>query len=362
MRGRPRGKMRKPALEVSAMQPSVISEPLTTCRLAARSKAAFYALVWLLTAALGSAVLAGSARPAAANTPVAADLMAMRALDERVAAVMLRLTTAIPEKCPHAMPGTGFVIHSLEQYAANLHPEVRQTFGFDTALAIAVVVPGSPAAQAGLRAGDSIVAINGIPIRAAQPDEEGTSLRRDAIERNLAELEPEAPISLQIRRGGDQRAYRIKPKAACRTRHEVRFGARDLALSDGDTIQFSDTFVSSANDDALAVIAAHELAHTALQHNRKLEAACVNGGLLAGLGDSRRKIRAAEDEADRLSIAILSAAGYDPAIAPAFWRGAGRKLGGGIFRARTHAAPAERARLLDLEITRWRSADQNQAN
>ena len=308
-----------------------------------------------LCGALLALLLAGSAQPGAASTATAHELAAVRALDERVAAVMYRLTTAIPDKCALTMPGTGLVIHTLEQYSADLQDDVRAFFGFETSLAIAVVVPGSPADRAGLKAGDSILAINGNPVRPARAQEAGTSLRRDAIERDLVRLAPTDPLTLQIVRGGTALEFRVEPETACRTRHEVRFGTSGLALSDGDTIQFSDKFAGAADDEALAVIAAHELAHTALEHNRKLKAKGVNFGLLQGFGRNAREIRAAEDEADRASVVILAAAGYNPAIAPAFWRGVGRKLGSGIFRTRTHAKPAERALRLDQEIARLRS-------
>lgn len=308
-----------------------------------------------LAAVLGGLLLAGLQTPTYADAGVRTQLMAVQALDARAGAVMYRLTSANPEKCPRTMPGTGLVLHTLEQYPAAIHRDVRAMFGFETPLAIAVVVPGSPADLAGLKAGDSILAINGVAVRPPKAEEQGTSLRRDAIERELAQLDPQNPLAIQAVRSGEMVGVTITPKIACRTRHEVRFGARDLAVSDGETIQFSDAFVSKANDDALAVIAAHELAHTALEHNRKLQAKGVNFGLWRGFGRNAREIRASEDEADAASVAILAAAGYDPAIAPAFWRGAGRKLGAGAWRSRTHGKPAERAILLDREIERLRS-------
>lgn len=328
--------------------------PKAVDRLAPSSTAAKW-----FSAAFGALLLAASLSPAHAGPTNTAQLKAVQALDARAAAVMYRLTSANPDKCPLKMPGTGIVLHTLEQYPDSLQSDVRAVFGFETPLAIAVVVPGSPAEAAGLKTGDSILAINGTAIRAAEADEQGTSLRRDAIERELSSLDPRAALSIDVMRSGETRRYSITPKVACRTRHEVRFGSKDLALSDGDTIQFSDAFVSKADDNALAVIAAHELAHTALEHNRKLEAQGINDGLLRGFGRNARIIRAAEDEADRTSIAILAAAGYDPAIAPAFWRGAGRKLGSGILRSRTHGKPAERAQLLDQEILRWQTTGAN---
>lgn len=309
-----------------------------------------------LAAAQGALLLAGLQTPAYADTAITDQLRAVQALDARAGAVMYRLTSANPEKCPVTMPGTGLVLHTLEQYPAAIHSDVRAVFGFETPLAIAVVVPGSPADLAGLKARDSILAINGMAVRPPDAEEQGTSLRRDAIERELAKLNPRSPMTIQAVRSGETVSITFSPKIACRTRHEVRFGARDMAVSDGETIQFSDAFVSTADDDALAVIAAHELAHTALEHNRKLQAKGVNLGLWRGFGRNAREIRASEDEADAASIAILAAAGYDPAIAPAFWRGAGRRLGAGILRSRTHGKPAERAALLDQAIERLRAA------
>jgi hypothetical protein len=68
-------------------------------------------------------------------------------------------------------------------------------------------------------------------------------------------------------------------------------------------------------------------------------------------GRSRRLNAEAEIEADRLSVHLLANAGYDPRIAPAFWRSdLGRSVGGGLFRSRIYASPEERARALEREI------------
>lgn len=306
----------------------------------------------------GVALLAAShlllAYPAKAQTASALEMVHI--LDARLADAMHRLTITNSDKCPATMPGTGFVLHTLEQYAPELHDSAKQTFGFETSLAVAVVVPGSAADRAGLKANDSILAINGAPPRAALPEEVATSNRRDEIERAIAALPDEAPIRLAIQRSGVKRELSLVPVPACRTRFEVIHDPMGLALSDGETIQVSARFVAKADPFELAAIAAHELAHTALEHNRKLEAQ----GVATRLGGSSRRnvrvIRAAEDEADRLSVAILIAAGYDPRIAPAFWRRRGRKLGIDILREPTHSKPAERAKLLDLEIARLTAA------
>ena len=317
---------------------------------------------WLLTV-LGALALAVTGTPGAASAPERGDELQLanaQHLDARLAAIIYRLAAANADKCPQIMPGTGFVIHTLEQYPAALYPAARTVFGFETSLAIGVVVPGSPADSAGLRVNDSIVAINGTPVREAAKGEHGTSLRRDEIERALVRLPAQAPIAVRVRRSGQTLDLTLTPRPACRTRHEVRFGLKDIAWSDGETIQFSDQFTASAEDQALAAIAAHELAHTALEHNRKLQAKAPSVPHKSGASRKVGAVRAAEDEADLYSLAILRDAGFDPRIVPAFWRGAGRKLGGGILRKRTHASPAERARMLDLEIEKVMSGDLSQ--
>jgi predicted Zn-dependent protease len=96
----------------------------------------------------------------------------------------------------------------------------------------------------------------------------------------------------------------------------------------------------------LAVIVAHELAHSVLAHRRRLAAAGVSKGLLAEFGRNGRLNRQVEREADRLSVHLLRNAGYDPQLAPTFWDKRGRQLGSSGI----HDSPKQRARLMRDEI------------
>ena len=61
-----------------------------------------------------------------------------------------------------------------------------------------------------------------------------------------------------------------------------------------------------------------------------------------------------ELEADRIAVHLLANAGYDPAIAPAFWRTSlGRRAGGGLFRSSTYPSPEARAELAEREIAEF---------
>jgi len=71
-------------------------------------------------------------------------------------------------------------------------------------------------------------------------------------------------------------------------------------------------------------------------------------------GRNRRLNRQVEEEADRMSVHLLANAGYDPAIAPVFWRSRlGKRAGGGLFRSGTYPSPGGRARLIEAEIASY---------
>src|SRR3546814_19959489 len=75
------------------------------------------------------------------------------------------------------------------------------------------------------------------------------------------------------------------------------------------------------NDDELAIVLGHEIAHTIYKHPAELEARGVpSEGLLRGFGKNASRVRATEEEADRLGIKLAWAAGYGVSAAIPYWR------------------------------------------
>jgi hypothetical protein len=305
--------------------------------------AALFLSLWSL-----SPKSAGAAEPAPAS--IAVQLRSLRDYDAQLGNLAFRLTTANAQLCDQLMPATGALLHARSQYPVALEQPVLELFGFPSPLAIEAVVAASPAERAGLAANDGVLAVGALIPAAPESDGKPDTLLRDSFENQLVDLAPALPQVWRILRGHSEQVLAVTPQPACRARFEIVAGATLTARNDGLLIQLSARYFERYNPDELAVVVAHELAHTVLAHRRRLVAAGVSKGLLAEFGRNGRLHRQIEREADRLSIHLLRNAGYDPAIAPKFWDVRGKELGGGLFRSRTHDSSKARARLLREEI------------
>ncbi|MES2700205.1 MAG: peptidase M48 family protein [Pseudomonadota bacterium] len=265
--------------------------------------------------------------------------------DRRLAVIAERLQGANVALCRQVMPLTGLILHSADQYG---QPSPARFA--DGPVAVAQVLPASPAAAAGLLANDAVVAIGGQAV--AELTLQPGHPRRDAAFEALAGQDPAQPLALSVRRGGLDIPVEINAVPGCRALVEVLTEGGNLARSDGRVIQVSQAMVARLSDDDLAVIVAHELAHAVLEHRRRLSAAGVETGFLGEFGRNRRLRRQVEAEADVLSVHLLANAGYDPVIAPRFWRSdAGAQTDSGILRSGAYHSRHQRAAMMEAEIT-----------
>ena len=298
-------------------------------------------------ALIGAAVIAST--PANAQDDVVSALIQQ---DRRLAGVAERMLRANAPLCNRLMPLTGMIINSADQY----HGGAGADFFRNGPLAITAVLDQSPAAQADLRPGDAIVVIGGDPVSTLQP-EQGQPLRNAAFAR-LAQFAADGNVALTISRDGNRRQIQLPTPTGCRALVEILADEGSRALSDGRVIQVTYGLARRASDDELAVIFAHELGHLVLEHRRRLSAAGIDKGLLGEFGKNQRLNREVEVEADRISVHLLVNAGYDPAIAPTFWKSpTGRSVGGGLLRmSTTYPDPSGRAALMQREIDEYLGA------
>ncbi|WP_292171544.1 M48 family metalloprotease [Brevundimonas sp.] len=283
-----------------------------------------------VAAGLIAAGLAGCSHPAAtpadtgrvAENNAEARLTALVAKDQRVAAVAWRLTVDNADLCPATRLKAGWTLHAASQYGTELRPVAERTYGLQGDLPGILSAPAaSPAQQAGLRPGDVIVAVDG------QPLSTGIAARArdqtyDGLQANIDRLNSAAtlgPMALTVRRDGIERSVTVTPERTCAydTQVEVRDDLR--ALSDGRTIFVSARLVDIAqDDDQLAFLLAHELAHAVLEHATVPDVQGGRGEANAQLSLRRGLSSSSEGDADTLGLYLLARAGFDPGRAVQF--------------------------------------------
>lgn len=284
---------------------------------------------------------------AAASPGVDSELAALREADLRVASVGYRLATANAELCANRAPQRGFVLHAAGQYGRPLRKSAEVYFRLGPTPSVMAVVPGGPAARAGLLQDDRLVAIDGEAVAGARPG--GRSSFADvaavegAIDRSLAD----GGVALSVDREGRRLEIALLSVAGCASHFQLALSPQVAAGADGNYVTVRSGLVNFVrSDDELAVVMAHELAHNILGHRGLLAAQGVSGGLSAKFGADARRIRATEIEADRYGLYLAARAGFDVKAAPGFWERLEREHGHGIFADATHPGARERLKLV----------------
>jgi beta-barrel assembly-enhancing protease len=260
----------------------------------------------------------------------------IRRADETVTTIGYRLATKGAPLCPTGQtPLAGLRVHVLGQYAASVRSDAETWFGLADYPAILAIAPGSAAANAGAKAGDWIISINGIDMRPLPGAADYAAIERFDATLETALARP--PVTLVVRRDGKEERVQFTGTPGCASRVELVPEKKRNAAADGRIVQITTGVLGETrNDDELAFIIAHEMAHNILKHRDRLDR----------FGRSARAIRETEIEADRLGLQLMAAAGYDPLAAARFWERFGRKTGAGIFSDGTHMRTKARVAFL----------------
>lgn len=220
-------------------------------------------------------------------------LGALRQADARVATVAWRLQTANVALCAKPVMLPGFSVETLEQYAPSKRAEARTELGLGELPQIGAVVPGSTADQAGLRTGDLLLAVDGVPTPRAISGDGGYE-RTAKVEAALAKALARPPVTLTLA----SRTISFNGDRGCASAVQLVPGGRLDAVADGQIVQVSGAMYDFiGNDSELAFIIAHELAHNIVAEARR--------------ADKAAEQRKAELAADRAAIGMMVQAGYD---------------------------------------------------
>jgi predicted Zn-dependent protease len=205
------------------------------------------------------------------------------------------------------------------------------------------------------------------PQRLALTPEQELELGRKAYRKALQEagrevLPPDSPEAKRVRRITDRiiKAAQIEPLQReinlrvknYRFEWEVNVlrdqRANALCLPGGKTLVFTGIFKVAQNDDQLATVLSHEMAHALAHHASERVARGKPGGGVAVLWNKTYD-RQQEAEADHIGVFLMTFAGYDPEEAVHFWERmgqAGRGKGRLPEILSDHPSDAQRIRAL----------------
>jgi hypothetical protein len=318
--------------------------------------------LWGLVAATGVIVSGALSVQAGAQsrTPAGvrdrtADLMALRKQDDRVMRVGQRLAQAgAAAGWCESTPSLGLMLREVGQFPKNYRLQARQVWSLPegSALFVASVAPDSTAARVGLAPGVAILRINGhSPMRNPydMPSRHALANSERVIDAALAQ----GPGTIEtLDAAGQRQTLSLSGRPACESRFETAASDDEQAYADGEIVQVTAAMgtYTDASDDELAAVVAHELSHNILRHIPRTEAANTPRDYRRYLGRYARVSRKMEEEADRLSVWLLAAAGYSPQAPVSFWG----RFGPGHDTAhpfgRTHDRWQDRVAALNDEI------------
>lgn len=284
---------------------------------------------------------------------------------ERLFTVSYNVLVAGPELCgKDVRPTYGFVLHDKKRYGVLLGKEFEEAAarrGISDQVTLRYVHPQSPAASAGLKAGDVVLAINGQGLQGK------TTVDALKIIQKLDASETR-PVVLRIEREGQTQEVTIPGVPACNYPMVlVNQNAVNAFANGGLVVIFTGMVRFAEADKDLALVLGHEIAHNALGHIGKqrgntllgtlLDIAVMvgtggiyTGGLFGNLA-GRAFSKAFEAEADYAGLYIVARAGYDITDAATFWRRMAAEAPGSIKQNFLATHPSAPERFVAIEQT-----------
>ena len=173
------------------------------------------------------------------------------------------ILTANAEWCgPVASRNIGLSIASFQSLSSMAKSATISLKGLTYQPQVVAVVRGSPADEAGLRAGDKIHQINQV---AVEDDPRSVRVAHRALKKALRST---GPISLQVLRNRSLMDFTVHPVAACDSFIFLTRRWKRTGFADGTDIFLSHSLADEP-DDVVQFVIAHELAHNAERHVRK---------------------------------------------------------------------------------------------
>jgi Zn-dependent protease with chaperone function len=244
-------------------------------------------------------------------------LLPGREEDARVAEIAFKLARSGVARCPVPVPLLGIILQHLSQFERADRAAMVVALGLDRGPAAIGIVPTGPAAQAGMRAGDVLLSIDGRPLLpetgADAPFSAAQAHARADLIHDLLEQTAAKPFTVTVLRGSVSHMLLIDAPQGCPSRVFLARSGQRNAYADGRHVFLTTGLLAKLrNDDELAFLIAHEMAHNILGHAAIMRSAAVKRGIGRTLGRSGEVVRETERSADRLGAQLMMDAGFDP--------------------------------------------------
>jgi membrane-associated protease RseP (regulator of RpoE activity) len=255
------------------------------------------------------------------------------AFQTRLMGVGIRVAEGGRQMSPATRNLCGFRVAKRSHFPKDAQGPVDAVFGLGSSAKVIMVAPESPAERAGLRMGDEVININGQAI----PDDP------KAFESLMESFKTDLSVKLAIIRDGETVPIEVNPVICADSPIILLNSTEPQAYADGKQIIVSKGLMRlTANDDELAMVLSHEMAHNIRQHHKMtkknaavgaafgflLDVAAAAGGVNTNAGFTKMGMQAGgqayskemEAEADYVGLYILANAGYDIHSGPNLFR------------------------------------------
>lgn len=278
--------------------------------------------------------------------------MQQRARVERVGFRLRHAAAPACAKTNETKAELGLIVWSLANFSNDEdRAHLQGAFALTNAVTVALAVADAPASRAGLKAGDILTHVDGVPLG----DGKGATERFIQLSNAAAQSGP-----VRLTRAGGKTVV-AEPQIVCEFPTLLVRSPEINAAADGRVLAITTgLFELTHNDDELALILGHELAHNTLGHLKATEPKEKPGGLLdafvrATIGTAVAKAVTRpysienEKEADYVGLYLMARAGYDITAAEAFWRRLNETTRATAVNL-THPSGEERLRALQSAI------------
>ncbi len=210
------------------------------------------------------------------------------------------LTESVEVCRDRVRPNFGFVAWTRWDIDRHYRIASMGVYGLDDRLRVVHVLPGSPAAAAGLLAGDEIEVVG----RHDMPTGKTASTALDLV------LQREAVVGVaqifRVRRGDARHTLEIVPRLQCDIDLIVTDSDRVNAFNHGRSIYLTHGLMRFLSDDReLAALAAHFVAHGLLEHKAGSDDETMTGKLQTQM-DGLRLVFLGEDDKNEMKRAGIS--------------------------------------------------------